>query len=300
MADLKPDDILSDDSSFYGDEEETTRLERRASRFDPEPYWTTVHPHLLSTIQNMEQQRNKQPTGKEMSPILMEVDIPPRLPRNKPGQGESSSAFLARLPPSTTRAETVGPWIYIHTRYASELKDDVPGLERKGREALDAYENQEARLRYENDREGGSKIALSRKLAPLQRELEQHLFSLARDTNTVTGKWMMFISDDCVDSYWRPVADATMRGQLGIAAKVATNDGQGRSRLIAVYTRDYEDRQDIKRVLRRLVELGLVKKGERPIYYKCDVLTYLDIMSKNKYGLKPTLFSSADVLAGKV
>lgn len=58
-------------------------------------------------------------------------------------------------------------------------------------------------------------------------------------------------------------------------------------------------REDVKRVLKKLVELNLVKRGERPIYYKRDALTYLEIMSKNKYGLKATSCSSADVLAGK-
>ncbi|KAL4921799.1 hypothetical protein BDW62DRAFT_207995 [Aspergillus aurantiobrunneus] len=303
--DPNPEDIFSDDSSFYGDEQQASSLEREAAEYDPEPYWTTVHPHLISTIQNQNQERNKRGDEKKMGPTPMDIDTdadtdtPRILPRDQPGQHESSADFLKRLPPSTTKADSIGPWIYVHTPIIAQVGDDVGEFKRRGREALNAFEAQEASLRYENDRKGGSAIALSRKVKPLERELEQHIFTLARETNCVTGKWMMFITTDRVDSYWGAVAEATMQGHLGIAAKVATDDGEGRARLIAIYTKDYEDREDVKRVLRKLAEMNLVRKGERPIYYKRDALTHLEIMSKNRYGLKATAFSSADVLAGK-
>ncbi len=241
-----------------------------------------------------------------MASLPMEMDIdtdtPQILPRDKPGKHESSVEFLKRLPASSTKADIVGPWIYIHTPHTEQLNDDVAEFKRRGREALFAFENQEASLRYENDCKGGSAVTLARKVRPLQRELEGNIYMLARETNCITGKWMMFITADRVDRYWRAVAEATMNGHLGIAAKVATDDGEAdnKARLIAVYTRDYEDREDVKRVLKKLVELNLVKRGERPIYYKRDALTYLEIMSKNKYGLKATSCSSADVLAGKI
>ncbi|KAL2835061.1 hypothetical protein BDW59DRAFT_137042 [Aspergillus cavernicola] len=297
------EDVFSDDSSFYGDEEETCQLESQASEYDPEPYWTTIHPHLLSTVQSQQQERNQPSKELKMasSPMDIDTDAPQILPRNQPGENESSADFLARLPPSTTKAETVGAWIYVYTPYIRGLKDDVPEFKRKGREALSAFEIEEASLRYENDRKGGSTVAMSRKVVPLKLQLEEHIFTLARETNCVTGKWMLFISADRVDCYWSAVADATRCGELGIAAKVATDDKEdNRHRLIAVYTRDHADLEDIKRVLRRLMELNLVRKSEQPIYYKHDALTYLEIMSKNRYGLKATAFSSADVLAGKI
>jgi hypothetical protein len=49
-----------------------------------------------------------------------------------------------------------------------------------------------------------------------------------------------------------------------------------------------------------MVAMGLVDVEDRPIYYKCDAFTYLDITSKNEYGLKASMFSSRDVLSGKV
>lgn len=324
--DINPEDIFSDESSFYGtlpdkkqqirgpnvdnpagDESETTQLEKEAAEYDPKEYWATIHPHLLSTIQYRNQQREhaKQAEKEKMASLPIEMDIDTDttqiLPQDKPGKHESSAEFLQHLPASSTKADTIGPWIYIHTPHIERLNDDVAEFKRKGREALSAFENEEARLRYENDCKGGSAVTLARKVRPLQRELEEHIYTLARETNCITGKWMMFITADRVDRYWSAVAEATINGHLGIAAKVATDDGGAgnKTRLIAVYTRDYEDRQDVKRVLKKLVDLNLVKRGERPIYYKRDALTYLEIMSNNKFGLKATSCSSADVLVGK-
>ncbi|KAL2800777.1 hypothetical protein BJX66DRAFT_99465 [Aspergillus keveii] len=300
MADFKLDEF-SDDSSFYGDEEEVTRLEQEATEYDAVRYWTKTHPHLLSTLQEKVRNGEKQRAAQKMAVTPMDIDKPASMPFNRLGPGESSSAFLARLPASTTKEESAGPWIYLHTPESEREQPDIATLQRKGLEGLYAYENEEARLRQENDQKGGSNVALSRKLSPVKRELETRLFALAQETNVVSGKWMLFITPDRVDSYWRRVVEGTMRGALGYAAKVATDAGNGpRARLICVYTKDYRDRDDIKRVLMNLMELGLVRKGERPVYYKCDVLTYLEIMSGNPYGLKPTLCSSADVMNGKV
>ncbi|KAL4996369.1 hypothetical protein BDV10DRAFT_111720 [Aspergillus recurvatus] len=307
---LSPEDTVSDESSFYGSEEETTQLEREAAKYDPETYWTTIHPHLLSTIQARKQEESKQLSTlvekkdkMVYSPMDIDTDADTGyLPPNRPGPSESSTSFLKRLPPATTREEDVGPWIYIHADNLACHKEDQAAFITKGLEALHGFVDQERKLREENDQKKGSAIALSRKVKPLQRELEKHIIELARETNCVTGKWMMFITPDRVDPYWAAVADATMKGHLGISAKVATQSysgEQGKARLLAVYTRDCEDIADVKRVLKKLVELELVKK-ERPIYYKRDALTYLDIMSGNRYGMKVTMFSSADVLGGKV
>ncbi|KAL4818095.1 hypothetical protein BDW67DRAFT_21969 [Aspergillus spinulosporus] len=306
---LRPEDIFSDESSFYGSEEETTQMEREAAKYDPETYWARIHPHLLTTIQARNQEENRwrcrsveEKNKMAYSPMDIDTDTG-YLPPNEPGPNESSTDFLKRVPPSTTREEDVGPWIYVHTDQLAHHKEDQATFITKGLEALDGFVDQERKLREDNDQKKGSTIALSRKVKPLQRELEKHIFELARETNCITGKWMMFITPDQVDSYWEAVADATMKGFLGVGAKVATlsnSDEQGKARLMAIYTRDYDDIADVKRVLRKLVELKLVKRGERPIYYKRDALTYLNIKSGNRYGIKVTALSSADVLGGRV
>ena len=82
-----------------------------------------------------------------------------------------------------------------------------------------------------------------------------------------------------VNAVWESVAIGTASGQLGIGAKVGSDEGKGRriARVCCVYTADFADEGDVRRVLEGLVERGLVGRryngagegGERGIYYKC-------------------------------
>lgn len=82
---------------------------------------------------------------------------------------------------------------------------------------------------------------------------------------------MLFPRPDSVERIWRLVADGTASGELGMAAKVATDDGRGESaaRLICIYTEDFSNAEDVKRVLKRLKSMGLLDAAGRDIYYKC-------------------------------
>lgn len=148
---------------------------------------------------------------------------------------------------------------------------------------------------------------MTRKINALREQLKADLFAVARNAGVTTGKWMLFPTEDRVDEFWAAIAEATVKGELGVEAKVATKDEEGEKagggtsvRLIAVYTQDFEDKDDIRRVLLKLVDLGLVKEDQRPIYYKCDAYTYLEIKSRNSYGLNASMYSSRDVLTGKI
>lgn len=181
--------------------------------------------------------------------------------------------------------------------------EDLPTLLTKGRDLLHEFENKKTTMEVEHDRSGAkTKAPLTRKLNILRHSLEDEIFALARETNTITGKWMLFPSMERVDAVWAAVVGTTVRGELGIGAKVATNseNEESKARLICIYTRDYEDLDDIRRVIEKLVDLELVTEKTRPIYYKADAYTYLDISSGNPYGLKVSLFSSKDVLEVKV
>jgi len=114
------------------------------------------------------------------------------------------------------------------------------------------------------------------------------------------------------------VAGATAKNELGIATKVAPDNGDpGRPhRLICIYTKDFKDMEDVARVARKMRDIGLIEARGRPIYYKCgqsistlalfiftdpmiDAYTYLGLTSDNQWGIKASLYASNDVLAAQ-
>jgi hypothetical protein len=129
---------------------------------------------------------------------------------------------------------------------------------------------------------------------------------------------MIFCPASEVNALWETVAKATANNELGIAAKVLPrpqDQDPRKDRLICVYTADFMDKPDVGRVLRRLRELRLVEARSRRIYYKpgwfpsdvrkhetvnkklilaTDAYTYLGIASGNKWGLKSSIYNSAD------
>jgi len=84
---------------------------------------------------------------------------------------------------------------------------------------------------------------------------------------------MLFCSPQEVNAVWEVIARNTVNNELGIAAKVAPDDGSTRvDRLMCIYTKDFTDMEDVTRVLKKLKELGLVEAKGRAIYYKCGEL----------------------------
>lgn len=117
---------------------------------------------------------------------------------------------------------------------------------------------------------------------------------------------MLFPKPEDVNGVWKLVAEAVTDGRLGDTAKVAPADPpdhfstaqkQQANHLICVYTKDFSDLDDVRRVLEELIELGLAPRAaDGAIYYKTDAYTYLDIDSSNSYGLKASLYSSKDII----
>lgn len=274
---------------IQGDDETKAQLEAQTAAYDPNDYWS-VHEQQISvkarrSISAMAKETpashnmyEKYPTGRQLS--------------------ETVAEFLARLPPSSTSISEGGPWIYIaNPRYVDRpLSEDLPRFREVGQRLLDKYtalkEHTEASMN------GKPAATVTKKLMPHRKQLEKDIIVAAREHGIKGGKWMLFLSAEKVDAVWSLVAHAVAESELGHAAKVAADDGKSATRLICIYTEDHKDVADVKRVLQRLVDLDLVKEGnERGIYYKADALTYLDIMSGNQWGLKPTLYSSKEMLA---
>ena len=215
---------------------------------------------------------------------------------------ESLESFLSRLIPSKTDILTApGPYIRIANPYSKgRITDsDIAGLKEEGQVFLDNYQQQRAELEHKHPNKTASSII--NLLKPQQATLESSLQSLAKAKHFISGKWMLFPSPEMVDKTWADIARSTWNGRLGSAAKVAVEaetKGYGpESHLICVYTEDFSDRADVRRVLEGLKDLGMLK-GTKNIYYKTDMYTYLDVSGGNKYGLKASLYRSSEFTKG--
>jgi len=86
-----------------------------------------------------------------------------------------------------------------------------------------------------------------------------------------SGKWLVFVDKNDVDEVWDKIKKAVEEGKLGSDAKVATAKPNPlatnpNKRVICVYTYDYTDEQDVRRVREELRHLGI--NGRIP--YKTD------------------------------
>jgi hypothetical protein len=89
-----------------------------------------------------------------------------------------------------------------------------------------------------------------------------------------SGKWLIFVNVENVDEAWEKVKNATEQGKLGFASKVATakpnpNAIDPSKRVICVYTYDWKDEKDVRRVREELRRLGITNR----IPYKADADT---------------------------
>lgn len=106
------------------------------------------------------------------------------------------------------------------------------------------------------------------------------------DDTANSGKWLVFVRSSEVDEVWQRIKTATEEGRLGNRAKAATAAPNRLARnpnrkVICVYTYDWTDEQDVRRVRQELGKLGITWK----IAYKADQDTlqgkYLQTGHKN-------------------
>lgn len=86
-----------------------------------------------------------------------------------------------------------------------------------------------------------------------------------------SGKWMLFEHIDDVDVVWIKVREAIRKGLLGNSAKVSTAKVNNNAlfsnyQVICVFTADFENKVDVKRIEKSLREIGI----ENKLVYKLD------------------------------
>lgn len=291
---------LSDDSDFYGPRSTIKALETTLRSTSPSAYWR-IHSSLPSVIAYAAQNADKL-NSKDGGKSRLYYPFEGIASHLQPS--ESPSDFLARLPPRTTTLQSIGPWIWVdnpHLPYDSTASA-TKTLEAKGTTLLTTFRRFESQTRAAMPDKPESSIG--KKLAPARKQLEADLKALAGKTGCVDGKWMLFPQADDVNGVWLRVCEGVVAGRLGTSAKVGTAgteraDGE---RVVCVYTKDFADVVDVRRVLEGMVELGLVDAAGgggagKGIWYKCNAYTALGIESKNEFKLKASMYGSVEMLS---
>ncbi|KAH8592366.1 hypothetical protein B0O99DRAFT_244535 [Bisporella sp. PMI_857] len=291
---------LSDDSSFYGDTPTKQDLSARASSFSAAHYFKI---HLPSPTEIALANRAKM--AFRSSSTLYNPYEGASWARQL---GESVDDFLRRIPPRTTQGTEEAPWIYVANPYRKapaarpeateappEEESDWAGFVVRGNEMLEEIVRVRNEIARQN--EGRTRSVITGMVNVEKDKLVHALRDAAKRLKCTSGKWMLFVDPIEINAVWSVVAHATANNQLGIASKVAPDFGDPRKeRLVCIYTKDFTDIEDVTRVARRMKDLGLIE-AKKAIYYKCDAYTYLGIARDNQWDIKPSLYSSKDILS---
>jgi len=119
---------------------------------------------------------------------------------------------------------------------------------------------------------------------------------LAQKFQVLGGKWMCHLPSGLIDGVWSKLATALMCGGLGPSVymvKVSPvedmdpNLSRG-EHVICVYNTDYKDTEQVMRVENLMRSAGV----ETVLNYKPDIFSALGIYRNNKWGFRPTIYSS--------
>ena len=253
--------------SDLGSDNEKERLERECRDFNPSEFLNRPQTFIEIAVRKLENEPAKnEARGQGFNRHANE--------RSAWQLGEDISDFLERLPPSQSKAETTGPWIWCANPLApnTEVKEDYASFRQAGEKILEVLSKQKDSVDNKSYHEGPSQVAKGCK--SVQEQASDEILAKAQECGIKTGKWMLFVSQEEVDRVWALVVAGTLSGELGIDAKVATDDGSRRERVVCVYTQDFADQGDVKRVLCGLEKKQLAGQGGlKPIYYKAGWYT---------------------------
>jgi len=119
---------------------------------------------------------------------------------------------------------------------------------------------------------------------------------LAKEFHVMGGKWMCHLPSALIDDVWSKLALALMCGGLGPSVymvkvspveDIDPNLSRG-EHVICVYNIDYQDTEQVMRVENLMRSAGVATV----LNYKPDIFSALGIYRNNKWGFRPTIYSS--------
>ncbi|OTA99492.1 hypothetical protein M426DRAFT_325088 [Hypoxylon sp. CI-4A] len=300
--------MSSEDSDFYGDDEVMADLKARVKAFDVGAWWAEYG--VINTPLKV-QARKQEKKAVDVSHL------------HNPYAGmeyawqltETIEDFLERVPPASTDETPENPWIWVCNPYINRKKkgsadnqkirggeDEAP--EEEGADLPSVVEGGMERLHFASEfinackRTGNQPALITRECRKAGVDAAKDILDLAKAHHVRCGKWMLFCTAFQVNEIWEIIAKATSNNELGIAAKVAPRSTVDKrtERLICVYTNDFSDTKDVKRVAERLKQLGVIQARGKPLYYKPDVYTYLGISSGNPWEIRASIYDTTSML----
>ncbi len=104
-------------------------------------------------------------------------------------------------------------------------------------------------------------------------------------SDEISGKWCIFAAESTINKKWEKIKNLVESGTI-IHAKVSTKRFLSYSRskkyVICVYTKDFNDMEDLIRTRKALRDIGY----NRPLNYKRDIDTINGVRGKKEYYIK--------------
>jgi len=119
---------------------------------------------------------------------------------------------------------------------------------------------------------------------------KEYVFELARKHKCTSGKWLVTTRPGIeTDRLWAIIAKGIANGEtLASHAKVSAHEGPDIRHVFCIYNDNFLDKEQVMENERTIRELGI----KRALTYKPDVYTYLGIYRKNRWKIRPTIYTS--------
>jgi len=125
---------------------------------------------------------------------------------------------------------------------------------------------------------------ITRNSLPTKQDVED----ISRKYNVLCGKWMLFPGTNEVDQMWNKIGKAIQTYTLSChGAKVSPRNNNNDTHLICVYTSNYLNKEDVMLVREELRKMGF----SRPLPYKADIYTHLNIYSGNSWKIPVSVYN---------